>query len=986
MLLASLIILCLLGSIGFLLEPVRAAFLSILLLSLAILILCTLAFQKMLAYPKPEKGLLYLLTTFTLIRLLTLGSWLRLLYKDQELLQPLFTDPSSATLWDIIWNTLFIFLATAYFYKRIRLKNHGQWSHRFRLLFGIGVFLSLGLGLIGIEKLFQSYIIDSQLNFNFDNVFLLDWRDLIAILSALVFLLSFFLFSQQMIRILSQIEQRQKNRMLALLCALAGLSIFHLFYISSTIPIYVNLLLFLLFFLISDLYVDYKGAFQSAIWGIAWIFLLALFSTANLFSANLEKDQRIRLSIAKALCQKRDHIAEKALRQIIQYGDAPSSDIASIVPKQTYLFYNYRWKPAPTDSTDGLLSVAPNIWLDTLSVYYQYRVQLSGTASTYSFYPVIENQRALSNILFPRHELKGINAIGNYQIAIFSKQEVVLQNAAISNHKEKLSAGQWIDHQTSRRSILSYQAYNNLIAVVAKARLGYIQPISLFSYLFVLLLILVLVWSIAHRFNDWLPQPLLPLGKWNSLSSRIQLSFLGLFILSFIIIGGATVYFSNNTNKKEYTERLGQQLRQIRKAVESKLQLTDTVLNDAIAYSVSSIHEQDLLLYDLNGRLKGVSLLPIKALDLISRQMNQAAKTALMEGQHYALEKETINNTQLTFAYIPLSVGTKPVGYMAIPYFENTRQRNQKLFALVSTLLNVYVMLLLITASLAITISQYITRPLTQLGQRLQAFNLKKNEPIAWHRSKQDELGELISAYNQMVAQLDISTRKLKQSEREGAWREMAKQVAHEIKNPLTPMKLSIQHLQRAYRSQPEAIEPILRRVANTLIEQIDGLSRIASDFSNFAKMPQPENSRFQLHEVIQSVFELFKNHETIQFELDMPEKPVTVSADKEHLTRVLNNLIKNAIQAIPDEREGKIAVRLYTNETKATISVTDNGIGIAEALQEKVFSPNFTTKSSGTGLGLAISQNSIEAAKGRIYFHTQIGVGTTFFVELPLA
>ena len=238
-----------------------------------------------------------------------------------------------------------------------------------------------------------------------------------------------------------------------------------------------------------------------------------------------------------------------------------------------------------------------------------------------------------------------------------------------------------------------------------------------------------------------------------------------------------------------------------------------------------------------------------------------------------------------------------------------------------------------------------------------------------------------------MIAKLEESAQKLRQSEREGAWREMAKQVAHEIKNPLTPMKLSIQYLQHAQRSDPERAAALIERVSKTLIEQIDGLAHIATEFSNFAKMPKAQNEQLVLNEVVTSVYSLFTEHQEPAegIRLLLPELPVTAFTDKKQLVRVLTNLVKNAQQAIPEGRSGRIAIELYQQNSSSIVKVSDNGTGIPEEVQPKVFQPNFTTKSSGMGLGLAMCKEIIEAAGGRLYFETVKDVGTDFFVELPV-
>ena len=200
-----------------------------------------------------------------------------------------------------------------------------------------------------------------------------------------------------------------------------------------------------------------------------------------------------------------------------------------------------------------------------------------------------------------------------------------------------------------------------------------------------------------------------------------------------------------------------------------------------------------------------------------------------------------------------------------------------------------------------------------------------RNEPLEW--KNQDELGALISEYNMMIKKLEESADKLAQSEREGAWREMAKQVAHEIKNPLTPMKLSIQYLLHAFKSNPENAEPLLKRVTSTLIEQIDNLAQIASEFSNFAKMPRAENQKININTLVVSVYDLFSKGLKMDISIKMPDEEYFVYADKNHLIRVLNNLMKNAEQAIPDDRDGEIDVSLYKRDNLAVIKVRDNGL-----------------------------------------------------------
>jgi two-component system, NtrC family, nitrogen regulation sensor histidine kinase NtrY len=284
----------------------------------------------------------------------------------------------------------------------------------------------------------------------------------------------------------------------------------------------------------------------------------------------------------------------------------------------------------------------------------------------------------------------------------------------------------------------------------------------------------------------------------------------------------------------------------------------------------------------------------------------------------------------------------------------------------------------------AVFISNQITRPLVLIQENLQKMQLgKRNEPIQYKRD--DEIGSLVKEYNKKVDELAVSAELLARSERESAWREMAKQVAHEIKNPLTPMKLNIQHLQRA-KGDGEEFKKYVERVSAVLIEQIDNLSNIATEFSNFAKIPTARNQVFLLAEQLQKIIELFESHENVEIKFH-PSKleNIEVNADREQLSRALINLLKNAIQSIPEGQTGKIDIHLKRRDHMALILVTDNGAGIPEELREKLFSPSFTTKSSGMGLGLAIVKNIVENFAGKIWFETDTEKGTTFYIEIPV-
>lgn len=269
------------------------------------------------------------------------------------------------------------------------------------------------------------------------------------------------------------------------------------------------------------------------------------------------------------------------------------------------------------------------------------------------------------------------------------------------------------------------------------------------------------------------------------------------------------------------------------------------------------------------------------------------------------------------------------------------------------------------------------------LIEKFKNVNLKENESLSW--AHDDEVGLLIDEYNKMVKKVVQNAALMAQNERESAWREMAQQVAHEIKNPLTPMKLNIQYLQQALKNNQPNARQLTESVSESLIEHIDTLSRIASAFSDFAKMPEAAPENINLNELLAKTVELYNNNNAISVQYKNHEESLVSYIDKSQLQRVFTNLLKNALEAIPEDRETNIIVSLQKENDNALVSIADNGIGIPDEIIHKIFSPYFTTKGSGSGLGLAMTKNIIEFWKGKIWFETVQGEGTIFYIRLPL-
>jgi len=334
--------------------------------------------------------------------------------------------------------------------------------------------------------------------------------------------------------------------------------------------------------------------------------------------------------------------------------------------------------------------------------------------------------------------------------------------------------------------------------------------------------------------------------------------------------------------------------------------------------------------------------------------------------------------------YAPLlDKEARPLAYFSIPYFANKNRIKEDVSGFFLTLFNLNAFILLMAGGLAILIANRVNAYFALVVERMRKVDLeKRNEPLLWNR--EDEIGVLVREYNKMLLKLEESAAALVRSEREGAWKEMAKQVAHEIKNPLTPMKLSLQYLKRAMDNNQADFKKLVTEVSHTLIEQIEYLNHIANEFSQFANVENVHIEFIHMHELLRNVLTLFQSAGQVTIITRLAEEDYRIKADKSHMNRVLTNLLQNAIQSIPPDRSAVIRVEEELTAERVRILVSDNGTGIPEEVQPFIFTPNFTTKTSGSGLGLAMCKRMVEQANGHISFRTKPDEGTSFIIELP--
>lgn len=628
-------------------------------------------------------------------------------------------------------------------------------------------------------------------------------------------------------------------------------------------------------------------------------------------------------------------------------------------------------------SYKGLVSFSDSVKLGTLAIEINARL--------------VQDRVGFPELLM-NNEINNIDVIQNYSYARYEEGRLVSQTGVYNYYLTPTPYSSydpllknWSFRNFDNYSHLFYPTSSGGLIIISHYNLGVLVYITLFSYIFTFFSILYVM---LYLFVRWANNNFRIL---ESFKSRIQFSIVSIVIVALGMVGGATITYIINNYKQEQNNRIREKINDTVVLVENELsdrRALDSNPSDELIYTfnrLATILSLDFNIYNKDGGLLFTSQPKFYDQELIAPLINDEAYFQLTEKQKgIYIQNENIASFGYISAYEPIrNSDNRIIAYINIPYYARQSELNKEISSFLVALINIYVLLFSIAVFATFIISNRITQPLRIIQQSLKRTKLgSANEQIIWNRK--DEIGSLVNEYNRMVEELHQSADKLARSERESAWREMAKQVAHEIKNPLTPMKLSVQHLQRAYRDgmhDPEMVD----RIAVTLIEQIDTLSSIASAFSDFAKMPKANNQTVDLAGILDNVVHLYAENEIadVYYEKNHVTK-MPVYGDKDQLIRIFSNLIKNAIQAIPEHQKGKVKVTVESFIDHYVVAVEDNGSGIPAEQYSKIFVPNFTTKTTGTGLGLAMVKNLVEGMNGEVWFESKVNKGTTFFVRIP--
>lgn len=781
---------------------------------------------------------------------------------------------------------------------------------------------------------------------------------------------------------------------------------------------------------------------------IFWVAFICIFCTGTLQYFNYVKEHNTRKRFAEEIVQQRDDVTEYTFRNIaasiqrdpnvLAFFEEPTIEKRKAINErfealylggqlnkyQSKIFlYDTTGKPLFNTDTIKLSSLERQVStaLPTLSLnlfhkeyaedghYYLARIPIEDrddTITTKLGYVFVDMavKEATGETVYPEllqpGTVKGNRNEEGYSYGVYINDRLITQtsdyNFPVFLREDQQDAFHFYEWEGS--SELRYKADETKTVIVIRYHKLWLESITLFSYLFGIQLLIALISTLYRGYFIYVADKEVKQKFLNfTLRRRIHLSMLGLVFVSFIIIGLVTILFftlqyqQSNKRKQQLVmqlvERAALQYIKDQKALNSVEQFNKLATTPRFRYFITSLANSqniDINFYYASGVLGVTSQENIYDKSLFARIMQPDAYYRLYsDNRQLVIQDEHIGRLSYISCYIPLkNENGVTLGYVNVPFFSSLKELNFQISNIVVVLINLYAFIFLISGVLTVFITGWITRSFNIVISRFEKFSLSKNELIDWPYD--DEVGLLVGEYNKMVKKVEENAKLLAQSEREGAWREMARQVAHEIKNPLTPMKLNIQYLQQALRNNYPNVTELAKKVSESLIEQIDNLSYIASEFSSFAKMPEAKPEQLDLNEMLQKTVDLYKNQDEIHVTLQKSKEPLIVYTDKSQLLRVFNNLLENAVQAIPDEREGLIQVQLQKDNGYAVISFVDNGSGIDEETVDKIFQPYFTTKSSGTGLGLAMTKKIIEFWKGKIWFETTLGEGTTFYISIP--
>ncbi|MEQ8926870.1 MAG: HAMP domain-containing sensor histidine kinase [Fulvivirga sp.] len=939
----------------------------------------------------------------------------------------------NTSLADLIFN-LFIFLVFASFIGSLFVKSSSYRSllRKSKIKKGIISFFLISFFLFSFHWLFllnQTLYHNSQISFDINQSIIFDVPRVASLFCYLLFCISIFFLSHSAISTASHFT-KSRTKLIALFSisctAYAGVNelLDQTYFISVLIAaiIFFTILFSRVTFSLTRL------SFSTFLYLFLFMGGFALIGSGSIYEFENEREVERKKRYVSQFLTDNDHMAEYLLYianekitndifiQTRMASPFLSKDVVKSKIKQVYLndyFDKYDVKIFTYDadgrSFESELGQPRSMKKFTMSEFktgyddiYFINLQESGASKRYLNYIEIKRRginvgyivldlrlkRIIPENVFPEMLVDNRFLIpyqnADYSYAVFDKNKVTYSSGDFNYDERFIAESSFQQQEQFTFDNYSHVAVNDQAGhriVVSSNQHPLADVISNFSFLFLLQVFLLLLCLLVYVIIIWARKLDL------SYSARIQLYLNIAFFLPLLAVSLTTLSLINASFEREVVEEYYKKAEQIGSSLSGVLSdFVENITNEdelkETITDISSYAGADINLFSIKGKLIATNQPSIYENELLSEYVNpEAYSHIVLDGEKAYTTKESVGELFYNSVYF----GVKSyetgnlVGVVSIPFFDSESALQKSQIVVLKNIINVFTFVFIAFLIVSYFATEWLTFPLRFITQKLKKTTLTEfNEPLNWESD--DEIGLMVGEYNKMLINLEESKNALARSEKQSAWREIAQQVAHEIKNPLTPMKLTLQHLQRTLDpSNKERAKPI-----NSLLKQIETLDDIATSFSSFAKMPIPASEKFELTSVVVNTINIHKATKNLTIDLQLPHEKVYTLGDEQLMGRIISNLILNGIQSSV-KGEQMLKISLATNNQKILLSVTDNGAGIPEEIQSKIFVPNFTTKESGSGIGLAIAKHGIEHAGGKIWFETEEGSGTTFYIELPL-
>ena len=932
------------------------------------------------------------------------------------------------SLGDLLLYVLFALVLSFSLFKHTDYSIRG--FHRYKIFFVL-----LGFGFIylmtwGIIETVEGLVMHSEIPLDLSHILSVEYTTLIALFCIGGIVAVYVIFCWKLIELFSKIGLKRNFILIAFsstisLISIVGLSIgfSDAYEILWSLPV---------FSLLCYSYYSNQKIISFSI-SISLLFLFSLMITQSLRSYTDEKIIDDKMQLLNKLAKDKDLIAEylfqnvqdsmranNYLYELISSSSNDDQDVFEYIKKKYFKGFWDRFdlQVNPCFKGDSILFLKDSSPSVSCDFFFSDIINSSGLEVSPGFY-YLDNENGRISYLgiisfnkeskiyleldskfkpdgvgFPtllldeQIERKSLNP--EYGFAHFKSGELIKQKGSVLfstklSYYSIPSLNKWNYFEQDKITHLVKRTGDNVYFLSQKMTSTWNQ-MAFYSYLFAFFSILTIVTTLIYRFFY---------GKViesSSFKTRFQSVIIFILFFSTVFIGLGSVYYLKNQYNQKNFDAISEKIMSVKIEVEQKLGEYESIDASNKDYAqlmlekFSKVFFTDINLFDSNGKLVASSQYDIFKEGLVGDRMNPLAMyQMLFNAQSQFVQIEEIEGMQFLSAYVPFYNNQGVLmAYLNLPYFARSNDLKNEISNFIVALLNIYVLLIVLALVIGLILTNKITEPLRLIQEKMANIQLgESNELINY--TGNDEIGRLVNEYNRMIIELTESATRLAESEREDAWREMAKQVAHEIKNPLTPMKLSIQHLQMRWlifdeKERQERFDAF----AKNLIQQIDTLSVIAGEFSSFAVLGETEFKTINLSEIIKSAVEVYNWTNGVEVIFDNQDELI-IKGDKDQMLRVFNNLIKNAIQSIPSDRNGLVRVFATIDQSVLKVFVEDNGEGILKVNYRNIFVPNFTTKSSGMGLGLAMVQKIIENMGGQIYFETEEGLGTKFIIELEI-